>query len=169
MRRLLVGCVFILALGLFSPAFSVEESVDQKFAADAAQDSMAEIELGQLALNKSDNAKVREFANQIIQDHSKANMQLQSIAKSGNIVLPSEPGEKLAKPMNELSGLSGKSFDRAYVENMTGDHAKAVKLFEQYQQHGSNKELRAFAEQTLPVLREHWQMAHTLEKSLSGR
>lgn len=96
-------------------------------------------------------------------------MQLQSIAKSGDIVLPSEAGEKLSKPMNKLSGLSGKSFDRAYMEDMTEDHEKAVKLFQQYQQHGSNKELRAFAEQTLPVLREHLQMAQTLEKGLGGK
>jgi predicted outer membrane protein len=59
MRRLLAGCVITVALGLFSPAFAVEESVDQKFAADAAKDSMAEVELGRLALNKSDDAKVR--------------------------------------------------------------------------------------------------------------
>lgn len=66
MRRLLVGCVLTLALGSLSPAFAVEESVDQKFAADAAKDSMAEVELGRLALNKSDDAKVREFANRMI-------------------------------------------------------------------------------------------------------
>ena len=88
------GCYRARAWNSF-PAFSVEESVDQKFAADAAKDSMAEVELGQLALNKSDNAKVREFANRMIQDHSKANMQLEGIAKSGNVVLPSEPGDKL--------------------------------------------------------------------------
>jgi putative membrane protein len=71
--------------------------------------------------------------------------------------------------MNKLSGLSGKSFDRAYMEDMTEDHEKAVKLFQEYQQHGNNKELRAFTEQTLPVLREHLQMAETLEKSLGGK
>lgn len=169
MRHFLAAGVIALAFGILSPAFSVEESVDQKFAADAAKDSMAEVELGQLALNKSDNAKIREFANRIIQDHSKANMQLQSIAKSGNVVLPSEPGEKLREPMNKLSGLSDKDFDRAYAEAMVEDHEKAVKLFQQYQRDGSNKELGAFAQQTLPVLQEHLHMAQALEKSLSGK
>src|SRR5512134_2270500 len=152
MRHFLAAGVITLAVGFVSPAFSAEESVDQKFAADAAKDSMAEVELGQLALNKSDNAKVREFANQMIQDHSKANVQLQSIAKSGNVVLPSDPGEKLQKPMNKLSGLTDKDFDRAYAEAMAEDHEKAVKLFQQYQRDGRNKELGAFAQQTLPVL-----------------
>jgi putative membrane protein len=169
MRQILAACAFALAVGMASPTLSVEESVDQKFAADAAKDSMAEVELGQLALNKSNDARVREFATRIIQDHSKANLQLESIAKSGNIVLPSEPGETLEKSMDKLSGLSGKNFDRAYVEDMVEDHEKAVKLFQQYQREGSNKELRAFAQQTLPVLQEHLHMAKTIEKTLPGQ
>lgn len=55
-----------------SPAFTVEESADQKFAADAAKDSMAEVELGKLALDKSNDARVREFAKQtlpILREH----------------------------------------------------------------------------------------------------
>jgi putative membrane protein len=169
MRRFLAAGLVTLALGIVSPAFSAEESVDQKFAADAAMDSMAEVELGRLAVDKSDNPKVREFANRMIQDHSKANMQLASIAKSANVVLPSEPGEKLQKPMNMLSGLSDKDFDRAYVKEMVKDHEKAVKLFQKYQRESSNKELGAFAQQTLPILEEHLQMAQTLEKGLSGK
>jgi putative membrane protein len=169
MRRFLAGCLVTLALGAIPPAFSVEESVDQKFAADAAMDSMAEIELGQLALDKGENPKVRQFANRMIQDHSRASMQLANIAKSANVVLPSEAGEKLQTPMNKLSRLSGRDFDRAYAEEMVQDHERAVNLFQKYQQESSNKELGAFAKQTLPVLEEHLQMAQTLEKSLGGK
>jgi putative membrane protein len=71
--------------------------------------------------------------------------------------------------MNKLSGLSGRDFDRAYAEEMVQDHERAVKLFQKYQQESSNKELGAFAKQTLPVLEEHLQMAQTLEKSLGGK
>ncbi len=88
MRHFLAAGVLTLALGMTLPALSVEESVDQKFAADVAKDGMAEVELGRLALNKSDNAKVREFANRMVQDHSKAQMQLEGIAKSGKSSSP---------------------------------------------------------------------------------
>ena len=88
---------------------------------------MAEVELGKLALDKSNDARVREFADRMIQDHSKANRQLESIAGSKKISLPSKPGEKLQKPMKKLSGLSGKNFDHAYAEAMVKDHGKAVK------------------------------------------
>jgi putative membrane protein len=169
MRRFLAGGLVTLSLGIVLPAFSAEESVDQRFAAHAAMDSMAEIELGQLALDKSNDPKVREFANRMIQDHSKANMQLESIAKSAHVVLPAEPGEKLQMPMNKLSGLSDKAFDRAYAKAMVEDHEEAVKLFQQYQRESSNKELGAFAQQTLPILEKHLHMAQTLEKSLGGK
>jgi putative membrane protein len=168
MRHIFAAGLFTLVVGMASPAFSVEESIDQKFAADAAKDSMAEIELGQLALNKSNDAEVREFANRMIQDHSKANQQLDSIAKSGNIVLPSEPGDQLDKAKSKLSGLSGKNFDRAYAEEMVKDHERAVKLFQQYQREGKNQELREFAQKTLPILQEHLAMAQKMQ-TMTGK
>ena len=162
MRHILAAGVFALAVGFGSPAFAVEETADQKFAADAAKDSMAEIELGKLALDKSKDARVREFAERMIQDHSKANRQLESIAGSWGIFLPSEAGETLQEPMKKLSGLSGKNFDRAYAQAMVKDHEKAVKLFEQCERQCANQEVREFAKQTLPVLREHLTMARQM-------
>jgi predicted outer membrane protein len=72
MRKVLAAGVLALAVGFGLPAFTVEESADQKFAADAAKDSMAEVELGKLALDKSNDARVREFAKQtlpILREH----------------------------------------------------------------------------------------------------
>jgi putative membrane protein len=116
MRHILTVGVLAFAVGFGFPALAVEQSLDQKFAADAAKDSLAEVELGKLALDKSKDARVREFAERMIQDHSKASRQLESIAGSAGIALPSEPGEKLQEPMKKLSGLSGKKFDRAYAQ-----------------------------------------------------
>ena len=169
MLRFLAACLVTLACGIVAAALAVEESVDQKFAAEAAMDSMAEVELGQLALDKSNDPRVREFANQMIQDHSKATMQLENIAKSANVVLPAEPGEKLDIPISKLSVLSDKEFDRAYAEAMVEDHQKAVKLFQQYQRESGNKQLGAFAQQTLPVLEGHLRMAQTLQKNVEGK
>ena len=163
MRKMLAAAgVLALAVGFGSPAFSAKESVDAKFSAQAAKDGMAEVELGKLALDKSNDARVREFADRMIQDHSKANRQLESIAGSKNISLPSKPGEKLQKPMKKLSGLSGKNFDHAYAEAMVKDHEKAVKLFQQCERECTNDELREFAKQTLPILREHLTMARKM-------
>lgn len=169
MRHPLAASVLAVSIAFALPAMAVEETADQKFAADAAKDSMAEIQLGKLALNKSDNAQIREFANRMIQDHTKANTQLESIAKSGNVVLPSEPGKKLADPMDKLSGLSGKEFDRSYVRDMVRDHEEAVRMFQHYERGSTNAELRQFAQQTLPVLQEHLALAKKIESSIGGK
>ena len=165
MRHILAAGVLAFAVGFGFPALAVEQSLDQKFAADAAKDSLAEVELGKLALDKSKDARVREFAERMIQDHSKASRQLESIAGSAGTVLPSEPGEKLQEPMKKLSGLSGKKFDRAYAQAMVKDHEKAVKLFEQCEQKCTNQEVREFAKETLPVLQEHLAMARSMVKA----
>ena len=64
--------------------------------------------------------------------------------------------------MKNLSGLSGKNFDHAYAEAMVKDHGKAVKLFQQCERECTNDELREFAKQTLPILREHLTMARKM-------
>jgi putative membrane protein len=165
-RHVFAASMVVALISVALPAMGVEESVDQKFAADAAKDGMAEVQLGKLALNKSDNVQVREFANRMIQDHTKANTQLESIAKSGHVVLPSEPGKKLTGPMDKLSGLSSKEFDQAYIRDMVRDHEEAVKLFQRYERDATNAELRRFAQETLPTLREHLAMAQKIETSI---
>lgn len=168
MRSFLAAGALALTVGIASPVFA-KQDVDHKFAADAAKDSMAEVQLGQLALKKSGDAQVREFANRMIQDHTQASTQLEAIAKSEHIVLPTEPGKKLQKPMQKLSGLSDKNFDRAYAKAMIEDHQKAVKLFQEYEKKGKNKELREFAQQTLPVLQDHLHMAQNVQSALGGK
>ena len=73
------------------PAPHYPNTQDRLFARLAAAGGMAEVDLGRLAQQKAHAAEVKEFARQMVEDHSKANMQLGSLANSANIPLPSEP------------------------------------------------------------------------------
>ena len=91
----------------------------------------------------------------MIQDHSKANEELKSIAAKKNIKLPAELDTKHKSKMEELRSKVGAEFDRAYVDTMVEDHQKDVALFEAESQNGNDPEIKAFAAKTLPVLRKH--------------
>lgn len=140
----------------------------ETFVSMAAQDGMAEVGLAKLALKKSSNDDVKQFAQKMEQDHEQANDQLSSIAKSKGITVPQKLDAKHEAMMKSLSAKSGKAFDQAYAEHMAKDHSKAVALFQGASQ-SSDADLAAFAKKTLPTLEEHKQLADNLNASVGTR
>jgi putative membrane protein len=138
------------------------------FVEKAAQDGMAEVDLAKLALKKSSNNDVKQFAQKMIQDHEQANDQLASIAQQKGLTVPKKLDAKHEAMLKTLSAKSGHSFDQAYAEHMAKDHEKAVALFKGAAQ-SSDPELSAFAKKTLSTLEEHKQLADNLRSSVGTR
>lgn len=135
-------------------AIAVEES-DAEFATKAAVGGMAEVEFGKLALEKTSNPQIKDFANMMVLDHGKANEELMAIAKMKNITLPAALDDDHQKKMNELNSKTGSDFDKAYVEAMVDGHEKTLKLMENQAKDGKDADLKAFASKTAPVVQTH--------------
>ncbi|MBS7565936.1 DUF4142 domain-containing protein [Mucilaginibacter sp. Bleaf8] len=142
------------------------DSDDSKFAVEAANGGMAEVELAKLAETKATNPKVKEFAAMMIKDHTKANTELMDLAKTKNITLPTTVGADQQKVMDDLSKKSGAEFDKGYVDAMVTDHDKDVKLFEKASTDAKDAELKSFATKTLPVLKMHKENIDALQKNM---
>ena len=138
---------------------------DAEFAVAAANGGMAEVALSKIAEEKATDPKVKEFAKQMIKDHSKANDELKTIASSKNITLPSAPNEEKQKAASDLGGMSGSNFDKAYISQMKKDHEQTVKLFEDAQKDVKDADLKAFIEKTLPVIKAHAEHVKSLDKT----
>ncbi|MGZ3871625.1 MAG: DUF4142 domain-containing protein [Mucilaginibacter sp.] len=130
-------------------------SDDAKFATDAANGGMAEVALGKLAQQKAVNAQVKNFADMMVTDHTKANDELTAIAKEKNITLPVTVDADHQKKMDDLSKLSGKDFDKAYVDAMVDGHKKTLDLLQNAAKNCSDTTLKAFAAKTAPVVQMH--------------
>jgi putative membrane protein len=135
---------------------------DRSFIMDAANDGLAEVELGKIAQQNAASEEVKKFGQRMADDHSKANKELEPIAAKLGVTLPTAPSGKHAHMVKELSKKQGAKFDREYAEDMVKDHKKAVKLFEKQSQKADAEELRQFAAKTLPTLQEHLKMAEDL-------
>jgi putative membrane protein len=131
------------------------------FVKKAALDGMTEVELGKIALDKSQDPMVRKFAQRMITDHSKANQELTSLAKAKGLAAPTTLDAEHQAMVTKLKGEDGAAFDKAYCEHMVMDHNKAVALFESAAK-TPDSELAGFAKKTLPTLKEHRQMAESL-------
>ena len=143
-------------------------SQDRDFLMDAAMGGLMEVQLGRIAAQKGMSDSVKRFGQRMVDDHSKANEELTSLASSKGITLPTALDEKHQKDVTKLSALSGAEFDRAYSKMMLSDHNKDVKEFEKQSTKGADAELKAFASKTLPTLQEHLQMARSLEPNQRG-
>src|SRR5215212_9607962 len=135
-----------------------------EFVTKAASSSLFEIQSSQSALQKSQNNQVRDFAQKMIEDHTKASDQLKAAAQGQTV--PTTPDVEHAQMLQQLNGANGVDFDRRYVQLQLTGHQEAIALFDRYAQNGDNPQLKQFAQQTLPDLREHLQMAQQLRSAL---
>jgi putative membrane protein len=138
------------------------------FVKTAAEDGMTEVELGKLALRKSSDSHVKTFAQKMVQDHSQADRQLESLAKSKGLTVPMKLDAKHSAMIKALSAKSGAAFDSSYASHMVKAHAQAVALFQAASQ-SSDSDLAAFAKKTLPTLQEHKQLADNLRQNVRTR
>lgn len=142
---------------------SEEES---KFAVEAASGGMMEVQLGELAQQKASSKAVKDFGAMMVRDHSKANDELKALAANKNITLPPAPGEDHMDHIKKLSEKSGKEFDKDYINMMVDDHQEDIDNFEKCSKDAKDADLKAFADKTLPTLREHLAAAKKIKDGM---
>jgi len=141
---------------------------DTEFAVAAADGGMLEVQLGQLALTKATSPKVKEFAQSMVDDHSKANDELKSLAQTKNITLPSTLSEEKQKDYNDLAEKSGDDFDKAYSDYMVKDHKDDLDAFKKAAENAEDADIKTWAANKVPVLEHHLSMAETMEDAVDG-
>jgi putative membrane protein len=139
---------------------------DNQFLAAAAQGGMAEVQMGQLAVQHASNDAVKKFGQRMVDDHSKANDELKALATRKGFTLRSDMDAKQKSTIARLSKLNGAEFDRAYMQDMVKDHEEDVAEFKRESDSGNDQDLKAFASKTLPTLQEHLQMAQTTQSQV---
>lgn len=136
---------------------------DTHFVKVAAIAGMAEVSDGKLAADVGD-AAVRNIGNTMVTDHTKANEQLMSIAKEKGIALPMQVDAQHAAVSAKLKTLSGASFDKYYLATELKGHEMTIDAFKAEASTGSDPDLIAFANATLPTLEMHLSMIQAAMK-----
>jgi putative membrane protein len=138
------------------PAAKAAAVPDAQFVTKAAQGNMAEVNLGKLAAEKSQSDDVKKFAQMMVDDHSKAEQDLEGVASKNNWTVPKDVSAQQKAEQQRLEKLSGAAFDRAYVQMMVKDHTKDVAEFKnEAASTSANSDLKDFATRTYPTLDNH--------------
>ena len=141
---------------------------DKAFVSKAISGNYNEIDASKMALQKSQNDQVKQYAQRMIDDHGKMLDSLHALAGQENVKFKDEPtsdGKKMAK---KLDGLSGPEFDKAYVNGMVKDHKEDVQDFTAEINTGKDQPTKEAAQKNLPVIQEHLQMIQAIQKSMKS-
>lgn len=157
-----------LAVALSTSMGMAWAATSSDFVDNAAAGGIAEIETSKLALEKSASADVKEFANKMITDHTKANEELKALAKKHDIEVPDDT--TLVKQAKEkILDMREESFDAAYANNQVMAHKETIALFKKEAETVTDDktpgktDLKAFAQKMLPALQHHLEMAEKLQ------
>lgn len=148
------------------PAQEPAANPDAAFMRQAASDGIAEVEHGRAATQNASSNDVKQFGQRMVDDHSKANDELKSLASQKQVTLPTDLEGKHRAMQDKLTKLKGAEFDKAYMAHMVTAHQQAVALFEKESKGGKDAEVKAFAQKTLPTLQEHLKMARSINAKL---
>ena len=152
-----------------SPSVSQPIRADEEsasFMVKAADAGMAEVQMGQMAQSKAVDAKVKNFADMMVRDHSAANDQVKMLAGQRNVTLPDSVSDQHKKMANDLSKKTGKAFDKAYMDDMVKGHESVADLFEKSADKVNDTDVKTFINNTLPKIKMHLDSARAIRKSL---
>lgn len=151
------------AVTLADSAATTNASADSsQFLMQAYRDGLLEIQLSQLALQKTANADVRRFAQRMVDDHTRMNNEITQLAQRKNIALPTALSAEQQAQVNRLSALSGEEFDRAYMAGNVDLHRMDVAAARQQARQGNDADVRMLADASLPILRTHLAVAEEI-------
>jgi putative membrane protein len=142
---------------------------DADFAVEAADGGMLEVQLGTLALTKASSPEVKQFAQMMVDDHSKANNELKAIAQQKNISLPTVLGDDHQKKYDNLNEKAGADFDKDYIDLMVKDHKDDIKEFEDEGNDGKDAEIKSWAAGKVATLRHHLEMAERTQDAVKNK
>lgn len=142
---------------------------DSKGIMDMAMVNMAEIEMGKLAVSKSQNPEVKTYAQQMIDDHTKGLAEVQAVAQAKGVTLPTELDTKHKAMSNRLSKLSGEKFDREYMKvGGVASHKEAHALLKKNEKAAKDSDVKALATKMMPTVEQHLKAAQQMPTAKAG-
>ena len=136
------------------------------FVMKAGASDLYEIQSSQIALQKAQDADIRQFAQMMIDQHTKTTQQVTAAAQADGLTPPAPQLEpQQAQMIAELQRLSGAAFDRAYVRQQRMAHEMALALHGNYAERGDRPALRQAAASAVPIVRQHLERVRAMPSS----
>jgi putative membrane protein len=161
----------VLTLGP-APAAHAANPTDAQIAAIVVAANTVDIDAGKQAESRTKNKDVRAFAKQMVTDHTSVNKQATALVKKLHVTPEENATSKTlrqdgATAQARIGQLSGKDFDKAYVDNEVAYHQTVIDAVDKTLiPSATNAELKALLVKVRPVLEEHLEHARHLQAEM---
>ncbi len=151
------------------PAPHRANSADQLFITEATRAGHAEARLARLAEQNAESESVREFARQMIRDHTRTNDALNRLTEGEGAPASDRSDPERRHIYDSLSNLSGPEFDIEYLRTQVQAHQRRAQLLQYEIGSGADAEVQRFASDALPKIFVHLAWAQQLLDRVSTR
>ena len=154
-----------------SPTDSTKEAkqFDSEFMTKAASGGLLEVQLGREVARRATTPEAKQFAQQMITDHTKGNAELQVLAAKRNITLPPTLGADQQQVYNAVLAEKGAQLDQKYVKEMIADHQEDIKEYQEAASKATDPAVKAFAIKTIPMLQMHLQAVSAIQPAVNAK
>jgi putative membrane protein len=147
----------------------IQTKADHKttaFLKEAARDNDAEIGLAEVGARQAQNADLKSYCEMLQKNHAQANKDLAAIAQKYGVGNSDAPTRRDQKEVAKFEKLTGTEFDQKFAEQMLTDHQKAISKYDKASQEIQSADVKQYAETMLPKLREHFQKAADIARTV---
>jgi predicted outer membrane protein len=138
-----------------------------EFLMQAMQDSMAEIQICEIALEKLGNEEAKAFAQAMIDEHGRMGRELEKLATSKKLDMPRRIRPEQEMTVDELSSLQGRDFEQRWIQYNIDVHERDIKVFQHYSSEEYDADIREMARQSADTFGQHLKMAHDVGRRLA--
>lgn len=160
--------VGLVGLSQPTPAGAASAGADKTFVTGNGQVNLAEMAIGNIALQRASSQAVRELATKTIADHKAAEAKLKTVASSRGLALPTAPNAQQQSQAAMLKSVAASGFDLTYLQIQVAGHQMSIAATEQELSAGQNPSVISYAKGYLPVAQMHLSMSQADLKALGG-
>ena len=143
-------------------AWAEDFSAERDFLTRASNSNLFAIEESRLALDRTGDSQVKTFAHRMVEDHGRAQAELQTAAEGSGATVPTMLDEEHQTRLTALQSKSGVDFDKAYVADQGENHSNALTLYGDYMLWGEYEKLHALAIKMIPITEAQLKQAQVL-------
>ncbi|WP_353718102.1 DUF4142 domain-containing protein [Dyadobacter sp. 676] len=140
--------------------------IDKQFILAAADDALFQVNAGQVAASGTTVKAIRDYAEEMTDDHTKAGQALQKLGADKQVEIPTTLSDDRQQQLDSLSMTSGAALDTLYLSQMVAAQERAEHMMEIQATEGNDIELKQWAAGRLPVVRQFSERARAMRDSL---
>lgn len=145
-----------------------DKDADRQFLMESIRTNLFEIEVGKHVQDNAKDPQVQQFAQTMVDYHTKANDKLQTLAQQMGVEAPRQMNEWQQAMVQYMQELNSPEFGRTYMFHQAGTHHIKLLNHRYVISHGSNQQVQQVAENMVPDLRDHLQRADRLADQMAG-